>query len=114
MTASGRGPAASGSSPRSAAPRSTWKNSTPSLYIHLELDPPCRVRMLCKPADARAQVLAAVQSPRQRTVLPARHVAELATAPPYGDSERVVPVAGLAAQLERIADAQHVPERRRL
>src|SRR5439155_17475761 len=83
---------------------------TRSLRVHLELDAPRRVRMLRQPADARAQRLAAIESPGERGVLAPRHVAELAAAPRQAHRIGVVRVVGLARERERITDAELAPD----
>src|SRR5262245_6017493 len=79
------------------------------LDVDLEAQPARRVGMLGERADARAQRRAALEPPGERGVLAPRHVAEHAAAPQHPDRVRVVRVAGLARELERVADAQLAP-----
>jgi hypothetical protein len=61
----------------------------------------------------RRHPLAAVHGPGERGVLGARHVAELAAAPFDPHRVRVVRVRRLADEVERVADGELLPDRRR-
>jgi hypothetical protein len=65
--------------------------------------------MLGERADARAQRRATIESPCQRRILAARHIAELAPLPVHRDRVRVVRIVRLARELEPVADAQLAP-----
>src|SRR5688572_18076063 len=77
-------------------------DSTPSLDVDLDLHAPRRARRR-KPADARMQSLAAVETPSERGVVAPGEIAELARTPDHRDGIGVVRIVTLAHELEAIA-----------
>src|SRR5688572_25553463 len=83
-------------------------DSTPSLDVDLDLHAPRRARRRRKPADARMQSLAAVETPSERGVVAPGEIAELARTPDHRDGIGVVRIVTLAHELEAIAHPQRL------
>src|SRR5262249_54999017 len=84
------------------------------LDVDLELDALRRIRVLLQLRQPRAQRRAAIEAVRDRRILAPRHVAEPAAAPLDAHCVRIVRIVRLAYELERVADAQILPQRGRL